>query len=347
MIALRSVSHSSHNPANVSEGEFFYNQSFTAVPSTEPFHPPRVTPKACVRGPQTAVVVDQEDPEGYGRIKVRFHWNLEDDPTCWLRVAQQWAGDQIGALWTPRVGWEVLVVFLEGDPDRPVIAGGLYNADNMPPFSLPSKLSQSGWRTRTWPTGQVVNELIFEDVAGGEEVYLYAGRNYRREIVDDETATIGGYRTTKVGKDQSLDVAGKSTTDIKKSDTLTVGDDQTIKIGGNSKTTIDKDETVDVTGDSTTTITGDNTFEVKGKSDTTVKKDAEVKISGDMKITVKGDITVDGSGDTKITSKGEVSVEAMTMLTLKVGGSQIEISPLGVTISGDLVTITGALVQIN
>lgn len=223
-ITVRSVVHSAWDPAGLEEGEPSYQQQFTAIPSYQPYRTPRITPPAVVRGPQTAVVVDHDDPEGFGRVKVAFHWNRDRDETCWVRVAHQWAGPTYGAQFVPRVGMEVLVAFLEGDPDRPLVVGCLYNGDNKQPFETPAKLSQAGWRTSSYPDGGVVNELIFEDKKGEEEIYAFAGRNYRRVTTKDEEFTVGGQRTTTIGKNDALQVGQ----DVK----TTVGGDVTVAIAG-------------------------------------------------------------------------------------------------------------------
>lgn len=215
-IAIRSVIHSAWDPYSLEEGEPSYQQQFTAVPSYEPYRPPSITPPAVVRGPQTAVVLDQTDPEGFGRVKVRFHWDRHMSSTCWLRVAQQWGGDRIGAQFIPRPGMEVLVDFLEGDPDRPLVVGCLYNGDNKHPYEVPPNLSQSGWRSQTHINGEVYQEFIFEDKPGAEEIYTYAGRNYRRRVINDEDVAIQGFRDTRVGKNDGLAVGGTRTTYIGK-----------------------------------------------------------------------------------------------------------------------------------
>jgi type VI secretion system secreted protein VgrG len=222
-IAIRSVIHSAWDPYGLEEGAPSYQQQFTAFPSYQPYRPPNITPPAVVRGPQTALVLDHKDPEGFGRVKVRFHWDIHRTETCWIRVAQQWGGSSIGAQFIPRPGMEVLVDFLEGDPDRPLVIGCLYNGDNKHPFEVPAHLSRSGWRTQTHVNGDVLQEFIFEDKEGAEEIYTYAGRNYRRKVIKDEEVEIDELRTTQVGKDDSLKVGGS----------------RTVKIGLNSQTEIE------------------------------------------------------------------------------------------------------------
>lgn len=298
-IAIHSVRHSAHNPYSSAEGEPSYEQGFTAVPSYEPYHPPRNTPRASVHGPQTAVVLDQVDPEGFGRVKVRFHWDHVKGSTCWLRVAQQWGGDQIGAQWIPRIGMEVLVAFLDGDPDRPVVVGSLYNGDNHHPFKVPEHLSQAGWRTRSHPKGDVINAFIFEDKAEHEEIFTHAGRNYRREVIKDEDVDIGDFLTKRIGKDEKREVGGVRTTKIKKDDLTEIG----------------------------------------GRLDTKVAEGAHLQVGQGLAVDVKGRIRIDSSSATEMVTTGAFTLESKTSLTFLVGGSRIDISAAGIMINGALVKI--------
>ena len=298
-IAIRSVTHAVWDPWGQDEGEASYNQSFTAVPSQQPYRPPSTTPRAVVRGPQTAVVLDQNDPEGYGRVQVRFHWDRHGASTCWLRVAQQWGGGTLGAQWIPRPGWEVLVDFLEGDPDRPLVVGSVYNGDNKPPFPVPANLSQSGWRTRTHPDGGVVNVFQFEDKAGAEEIYTSAGRNLRRDTLNDESVDIRGQSTLHVGKDETTTIDGGVS--------LTIGKDRTEKVGGEQKLTV---------GGTSTTQTG-----------------------GDFKVHASGIIELDADGSGKMHSLGQLTVTSEQGINLRVGASTVSITPAGVKITAPLVEI--------
>lgn len=187
-IVIRSVDHAVFNPYGLNEGEPYYRQTFSAQPSADVFRPKRVTPKAQAAGPQTAVVVDQDDGEGFGRVKVQFHWDVAAANTAWMRVMQQFAGQSMGGQWIPREGMEVVVDFLEGDPDRPVVVGCLYNGKNPHPYDVPAHLTRSGWRTQG--QGGKPHELYFEDKPGGEEVYMLSGRDYRRVVKRNEKATI-------------------------------------------------------------------------------------------------------------------------------------------------------------
>ena len=189
-IVIRSVEHTIFDPSGLAEGDPRYEQRFAAQPSADVFRPKRTTEKAVTNGPQSAIVIDQNDPEGFGRIKIQYHWDRAAASTCWVRVLQQWAGDKIGAQFVPRPGMEVMIDFLEGDPDRPVLVGCLYNGKNAHPYAVPANLTQAGWRTGG--PGGLAHEFLFEDKGGGEEIYMKSGRDYRRVISRHETAAITG-----------------------------------------------------------------------------------------------------------------------------------------------------------
>ena len=217
-IVVRRVSHNVFDPYGQNEGEPSYHQDFEAQPSTQVFRPARRTPPAVAKGPQTAVVLDQNDPDGFGRIKVRFHWDHTGHSTTWVRVLQQWAGAGIGAQFVPRPGMEVLVEFVDGQVDRPIVVGCLYNGRNQHSFAVPANLTQAGWRTSG--KGGKANELLFEDKEGGEEIYMLAGRNYRREVVKDELAHVKGLQDVTVDKTSTMFAKGKI--DISSADSITL-----------------------------------------------------------------------------------------------------------------------------
>ncbi len=278
------------------------------MPSHESYRPPSITPPAIVRGPQTAVVTDHVDPEGFGRIQVRFHWDRFGANTFWVRVAQQWAGRSMGSQFVPRTGMEVLIDFLDGEADRPVVVGCLYNGDSPFPFKLSDNLSQSGWRSETYPSGGgVTQEFMFEDKPGGEEIYTYAGRNYRRVVDNDETVDIKGLLKKHVVKDSSYKYDQNVDTNIDKKKTLHVGD--------NSETKIDKTMKMDI------------------------GQDAEFKVKQTAKVEINDSIEITGNttGTMKVT--GPLTIESTAKLTLKVGGNTIELTPAGIAITGTIVRI--------
>lgn len=199
-------------------GELVYSCSFSAIPSKQPFRPARTTPKPLVQGPQTAIVVGPRGDEIYtdkfGRVKVMFHWDRyskgDQESSCWIRVAQVWAGAKWGAIHIPRIGQEVVVEFLEGDPDRPIITGRVYNGDNMPPYDLPSNKTQSGFKSRSSKGGSPtnVNELRFEDKKGEELIFIQAERNQDIRIKRTLKEWVGKDSHLTINKDRFLRVEG-------------------------------------------------------------------------------------------------------------------------------------------
>jgi type VI secretion system secreted protein VgrG len=200
-------------------GESYYNNRFTCIPFDLPFRPRRLTPKPFVQGTQTAVVVGPPGEEiftdKYGRVKVQFHWDRQGqndaNSSCWIRVATPWAGRQWGAIHIPRIGQEVIVDFEEGDPDRPIIIGAVYNADMMPPYTLPDKKTQSGIKSRSTLNGSPAesNELRFEDAKGSEDVYFHAQKDFHRVVENHDDLKVNNDQTIYVGRTIQVE-AGES-----------------------------------------------------------------------------------------------------------------------------------------
>src|SRR5262249_48519086 len=200
------------------EPELSYRNDFTCIASSTPFRPVRATPRPVVHGVQTAKVVGPAHEEifvdEYGRVKVQFHWDREgkwdENSSCWIRISQDWAGKNWGIVSIPRIGQEVIVSFLEGDPDQPVITGRVYNAEQMPPYALPANRTQSGIKSRTSVGGtpDTFNELRFEDKRGAEEIYLHAEKNWTIHVKDGESKTVGSSISTSAGGNISRNVGG-------------------------------------------------------------------------------------------------------------------------------------------
>ncbi|HSE57855.1 MAG TPA: type VI secretion system tip protein VgrG, partial [Nitrospiraceae bacterium] len=193
-----------------------YSNSFTCIPAKTPFRSPQVTPKPMVQGPQTAVVVGKAGEEiwtdKYGRVKVQFHWDrygkMNEESSCWVRVSQNWAGKQWGAMFLPRIGQEVIVEFLEGDPDQPIITGRVYNAELMPPYDLPANQTQSGLKSRSskGATPDNYNEIRFEDKKGSEEIHLHAEKDWTIFVEHDKTQTVDHDETLSVTNNRTKTV---------------------------------------------------------------------------------------------------------------------------------------------
>lgn len=234
-------------------GSTSYSNSFTAVSKAVPYRPPRVTPRPVIAGIQTAVVVGPKGEEiatdKMGRVRVQFHWdrlgehsvNGNSAPSCWIRVAQIWAGKQRGAVFIPRIGDEVVVSFIEGNPDRPLITGSVYNADLMPPYNLPGEQTKSGIRSRSSKGGGTAdfNELTFDDKKGSELVYFHAQKDMERKVENNEKIDVDNDQKMTVGNNQSLEVEkGNRTVKVSKgnqSTEISMGNHETeIKMGNMS-----------------------------------------------------------------------------------------------------------------
>jgi type VI secretion system secreted protein VgrG len=205
---IAAVAHSGEQPQSLDEhgsGACSYENGFISLPAKTPFRPNRITPRPVITGLQTATVVGPKGEEictdDYGRIKVHFHWDRlgkrDDGSSCWIRVAQAWGGLTRGSQYIPRIGDEVLVDFLEGDPDRPIVTGSVYNSDNMPINSLKKSITQSGFRTKSHK-GDGFHELRFDDAKGKEEIYLQSEKDWNILIKNNKGQTIGGCSSTTV-----------------------------------------------------------------------------------------------------------------------------------------------------
>ena len=228
--------------------EAHYQAKIEAQPADIQFRPDQTTEKPLVHGPETAVVVGPPGSEihtnQYGQVKVHFHWDrygkMDGSDSTWIRVSYPWAGDNYGSIYIPRVGQEVIVDFEYGDPDRPIVIGRVYNAEQMPPWDLPANKTQSGVLTRSSLGGTPANAnaLRFEDAMGQEQVWLHAERNQDIEVENDETHWVGHDRTKTIDNNETEFVGVDRTKTIGNNETITIGNDQAITIGGNKAETI-------------------------------------------------------------------------------------------------------------
>lgn len=331
-----------------------YENSFECIPVSTPFRPPRVTPWPVVSGSHIGTVVGPSGEEiftdKYGRVQVAFRWDGENpslERSCWIRVAQPFAGSQFGAVFLPRIGHEVLVEFLEGNPDNPIVVGSLYNNVNLPPWKLPDHMTQSGVRTRSSKGGGAdnYNELRFEDKKGSEEVYLQAEMNLTTLVKNDETRKVLHDRTTtiqnkdtktvKEGNDETVVEKGNQSNEVTKGNrSIKVGNDQTVDVAANYDLTIGGHETIAVTGNRKIDVTGNNTVTITGKEDT--------KITGDQKLTIDGKQEVKVTGQIAIESSANIQIKAPAGIKLVCGANSVEITPAGVTIKGTMVKVEGS-----
>lgn len=207
-----------------------YGGAYELRKSEKPYAPLALTPKPFIRGPQTAEVVGDGDIDcdKYGRVLLRFHWDRKSDKSRRVRVAQVFAGQNWGAIFTPRVGMEALVEFLEGDPDQPIVVGTVYNGDNMPPFDLPGKKNLSGWKSNSTTGGGGYNEFVMDDTKGSELVRFHGQKDLDSTVENDETRLVKNDRSTTIKNNETLDVTNEVS--------ITAGTKLTITVGKSSIT---------------------------------------------------------------------------------------------------------------
>ncbi|KAA5994736.1 type VI secretion system Vgr family protein [Pantoea sp. M_10] len=260
-------------------GESRHNIDFTVLPSSVTWRTPPETPWPKTHGPQTAKVVGPKGEsiwtDRYGRVKVKFHWDRlakgDDTSSCWVRVSSAWAGQGFGGVQIPRVNDEVVVDFINGDPDRPLIIGRVYNEASMPPWALPAAATQMGFLSRSKDgTADTANALRFEDKAGEEQVWLHAEKNMDTEVENDETHSVGSNRTKTIG--------GNETTEVKKNRTETVDQNETITVHQNRTETVDGNETITIHSNRTETVDQNENVRIGQNQSVTVNGNQTLKV---------------------------------------------------------------------
>lgn len=317
--------------------------SFSAQPKTVVFRPPLQTPRPMIGGAQTAVVTGKSGEEiwtdKYGRIRVQFHWDQlgtkDEKSSCWIRVAQGWAGKGWGAFFLPRIGQEVVVSFIEGDPDRPLVTGAVYNAEQVVPYTLPTDQSKSTIKTQsTKDGGEGFNELRFEDKKDAEEIFIHAQKDLNLEVLNDETSKVKMNRKATIEEgDETLEVLkGK----------------RTVKVKGDEAHTNEANVTHDVTQNFTLKVKGnliieaDGTVTIKSGKAFSIKSGAALTAEAAQALTNKAGTALTNQSGTTLTNKAGTSLtnDAAVSLTSKAGASQ------KVEASG-MVEVKGAMVKIN
>jgi type VI secretion system secreted protein VgrG len=294
-----------------------YQNAFTCIPENVHFRPPLVHYKPVMRGPQSAMVTGPAGEEihvdEFGRIKVQFIWDREgkhdENSSCYLRVVQSWAGNKWGASFIPRIGHEVIVDFLDGDPDRPLVTGSVYNGANKPPYGAKT---QSGIKTRSTKSGtpENCNELRFDDLKGSEQIFIHAEKNMDTEVENDETHWVGADRTKTIDHDENS----------------TIGNDRNKSVGNNQTESIGKNKTIDV---------GENHQESIGKNMTII-------VAGDLKESVDGQYTENVTKEYGLTAKA-ITLTADTEIILKTGSAKIIMKSNGdITLSGANINVKGS-----
>jgi len=312
-----------------SDSQTGYSNQFLCIPDAVHYRPPLLNPKPVMPGPQSAVVVGAAGEEIYvdkdKRIKVQFHWDRlgkkDEKTTCYIRVMQPWAGAGWGTSFIPRIGMEVVVNFFDGDPDRPVITGSVYNGDNKPPFE--SK-TQSGIKTRSTKKGTSANynELRFDDLKDSEQIFIHAEKNMDTEVENDETLTVDNDRTKIIKHDENSTIENDRNKTVNNNQTETIKKNKTIKVGVNHTESIDKNMTITVMGDLKESVDGKysenvtKAYDMQAKTITMQASDQITLRTGAASIVMKssGDITISGS-TINVKGSGNVIIKGSKVTT--------------------------------
>ena len=302
---------------------FEYSNEFEAIPNTVPFRPPRLGRKPVIPSTQTAVVVGKSGEEiwtdQYGRIKVQFFWDREgtrdEKSSCWIRVAQTWAGKSWGAIFIPRMGQEVVVSFLEGDPDRPLITGSVYNADQTVPYALPDFQTKSTIKSNSSKGSAGFNEIRLDDTKGSEDIFIHAEKNVDIRVKNDEYKNVLNNLSLTVEKDVYEKFKNDHHLEITNNQAIKVGVDHNLKIGGKQAIQVSGSHTLQVTGDVIEVFSGNHSE----------------KTSMNLYIDAGMGIVIEGS----------------TGITLKCGSNSVVLDPSGVTVTGTMVVLDGQMTRIN
>ena len=377
-----SVAHGGHQPQVLGEqaersADPPYRNDFSAIPATVAYRP-RLLPKPVVTGLQTATVVgpggEEIHTDEYGRIKVQFHWDRlgknDHNSSCWLRVAQCWGGGAWGSQFIPRIGDEVLVDFLEGDPDRPIVTGSVYNSDNLPINDLRKSVTRSGFRTRTHK-GEGFNELRFDDRHGAEEVYLQGEKDWNilvkrdkaQQVGRDEAHQVGNNRLKTVGMDQMEQIGCNHTERIGVNKSIFIGANktETVEVNSSENVGLAKELTVgglyqvSVAGAMNETVIGAKTEEVGVTKAVLVGSHMTEMVTGNRSLTVGENLSATVRQSSSLKAR-TIVIEADDEIVLKSGSATItlksngDIVMRGTTIteqaSGEIV-IKGARTSVN
>ncbi|MDD7973869.1 type VI secretion system tip protein TssI/VgrG, partial [Roseinatronobacter alkalisoli] len=293
LVASHSYTSDNYGTGGTRGDDLAYRGRYVLMPGTAPMLPERKTPLADVRGPQTAMVVGAEgeeiDCDEYGRILVRFHWDLNKANSMRCRVSQNWAGNGWGGMVIPRVGMEVVVEFLDGDPDQPLVTGCVYNGRNKVPYELPAHKTKSVFRSDTSKSGDIhaFNEMSFEDAQGREEIFLRASR--------DMTVKIDEHATTRIDNNAITSVGGHLLLEVEKTSIANIGLNYAINVG---------------TGPGGVVISGDERRDPYGLRPAAYALNSEA--------------TSAGSGNYSLSANGAIRLDAGSSYSLDVDGSSME-----------------------
>ncbi|MEN6320462.1 MAG: type VI secretion system tip protein TssI/VgrG [Syntrophaceae bacterium] len=334
-------------PTGDAQTEQSYKNEFTCIPFAVSFRPQRLTRKPRIEGVQTAIVVgssgEEIDPDRYGRVKVQFHWDREgqndENSSCFIRVGQVLAGTGWGAMFIPRKGQEVIVEFLEGDPDKPIIVGCVYHGLNNPPYALPDEKTKSTIKTDSSKGGGGFNEIRFEDKKGEEQLFINAQKNQDNRVGNDSMETVGGSRHLVVNGEQRELVKKDKHLTVKGKHKEKVEGDTSLALASNFFETIGGDHNLIVKGDQLEKVEGTEHLHVKTDYKEKVDLSKDVTVGLDHREKVGMDYIMDAGMMVHIKAGMQMVIETGMEVTLKGPGGFIDIGPAGVTIQGTMVLI--------
>jgi type VI secretion system secreted protein VgrG len=344
-----------------------YSNHFTCIPHDVPYRPSRVTPRPTVQGPQTAIVVGKAGEEiwtdKYGRVKVQFHWDREgkrnENSSCWIRVSHPWAGKNWGAVSIPRIGQEVIVDFLEGDPDQPIITGRVYNAEQLPPYGLPAGGVISGIKSNSTKGGGGYNELILDDTKGNELIRVHGQydmdstiehdlrehvlHDRSRDVTNNETFTIGNDQTETIGGNQTLSVAKNRTRTVTQNELVTVVLTRTHNVGVNEMINVGAAQEVNVGGAQTVIVGLERAVTVGLSQHVTIGNSLSESIGNDHHESVGDNRTTSVGKDDALKVGKNLTIEAGDQIVIKTGQASITMKKDGtIAIQGKDITIKGS-----
>ena len=338
----------------------FYSNSFTCIPLKLPYRPPSRTPKPFIAGVQNALVTGPSGKEvftdKFGRIKVQFYWDREgkndENSSCWIRVAQSFAGKRWGGSFWPRLGQEVLVAFVEGNPDEPIIVGSVYNAEQTPPYlgdGLDSKHKNdpnvSGVKSNTTLGGSGFNEFRFDDTKDKEQIFLHAERNLEMTTKKDSLARTYGSRHEIIGQEKDGSKSGDQLEMVYHDKQIKVHHDHVEQVGNNMQLLVggvdsgEGNQDIVINGTKKESIGKDDHLHVKGNRNEKIDADQSLNVGGSQQEKIGMNHAVDAGMEIHLKAGMTAVIEAGVQLTLKVGGNFIDISPVGVSIQGTMVMI--------
>ena len=338
-----------------------YQSNFVAMPSNQQFRPRRVTPKPFVQGPQTAVIVgpggDEIYTDKYGRVKVQFHWDRlgqkNENSSCWMRVSYPWAGKAWGGIAIPRIGQEVIVDFLEGDPDQPIVTGRVYNAELMPPYELPANMTQSGVKSRSSKDGTPdnFNEIRFEDLKGSEQLFIHAEKNQDIEVENDETHWVGHNRAKTIDNDETTHVKHDRTETVDNNETITIHGHRTetvdknedITVGKNRTESVAENETIDIGKDQGITIGGNKALSVAKSETISIGESRTDQVEKNETVSIGKNRQVEIGENDKLQVGKALVIDVADQITIKTGSASITMKKDGtITIKGKDITLDGS-----